>query len=306
MGAADVLEIARAGGAARALVLEQLEVVAEAGEVRDPDVRVGDAGDHLVRSPRRPPDRRRARSRTPVEGQRAVDVGDAQREMVHARDHRPTLTPCGRACAALSVRRHALARGGADQPLEQCAVALDLDAFEAVLDQKARTGPRACRSRRRRRGPRRARRRAAPSTIEATSSPTRNSKRPARRERARARCRARSRASRGTARRSSVGRAERAGAPEGELAHDRLAARGRSRSARRRARRPAAAASASRSRRTPRGRAAARRGCSCRSRAGARRGRCSAAGRASARVTTSSAQRSPTSSSACAIGQYWS
>jgi hypothetical protein len=47
MGASDVMEAARASCAARPAVLEQLEVVAETGEVRDSHVRIGNSRHHL-------------------------------------------------------------------------------------------------------------------------------------------------------------------------------------------------------------------------------------------------------------------
>ena len=58
--------------------------------------------------------------------------------------------------------------------------------------------------------------------------------------------------------------------------------------------------------RSARDRSAGKPGCSCRCPAGSRRDRCSASGPRISSSTTRSAQRSPTRSSACATGQYWS
>ena len=85
--AADILESASAVGSARLLVLEQLEVVAEAAQVRDPDVRAGNARDalHVVTLDLAVGDDLEAE--VAVEGDRPVDVGDRERKVVDAMDH---------------------------------------------------------------------------------------------------------------------------------------------------------------------------------------------------------------------------
>jgi hypothetical protein len=84
--AASVLERASAPGTPGLLVLEQLEVVPVAGQVREPDVRAGDARDLLDVAALDLAVRDELEAEVAVEVQRGLEVGDRQREVMYPRD----------------------------------------------------------------------------------------------------------------------------------------------------------------------------------------------------------------------------
>jgi hypothetical protein len=81
--------------------------VPETVEMRDPHVRIGNARDHLHVVPVDLPVGDELEAELPVEGHRTIHVGDAQREMVDARDHGPPLPVL---CQVLLPRVHTLRR----------------------------------------------------------------------------------------------------------------------------------------------------------------------------------------------------
>ena len=87
VGAADILEASGSGLRAGPLVLEELEVVAVAGEVCEPYVRSFHARDLLDVVALDLAVRDELESEVAVEGKRALQVGDRQREVMYPRDH---------------------------------------------------------------------------------------------------------------------------------------------------------------------------------------------------------------------------